>query len=121
MAESTEEITVPQFFLFGLDRWYYQRWQEKGKKPSFNIADYFRENCQVMDVKAGESRMIRKACYRNSFINMGYGLEYVEGYVTVSGLPISHAWNKRKEEYVDYTLIPRKDEKYVGIVIPRER
>ncbi len=69
-------------------------------------------------------RGTKRRCYMNAFrlASARPELAYVEGYVTVYGVPIEHAWCEHREtgEVIDPTLrAPHKMVgEYLGVVIP---
>jgi len=69
----------------------------------------------VVDADSYIGSLPAKQCYGNAAMTaINEGLTYVEGYTTVCGLPIQHAWNISKDGKVrDYTL-DNDDAKYGG-------
>lgn len=67
------------------------------------------DKSQIKQIKQ-RVRPKQNECYCNAFhfctqsgIN-DHDIKYVEGYTTVSGIPIEHAWNKVDDKYIDITF-----------------
>lgn len=89
----------------------------------FNPGAKILKDGKMYEPRIGTPRMTPKACYQNAAMNCFShdGYKYIEGYTSVMGLPISHAWNvDANGKAVDYTLdrlLPGQE--YVGVEVPR--
>lgn len=95
---------------------------EKNGVP-FNIYEYFLKNAKEYKPKKTEKRGVPQHCYHNAKqMMMKKKAKYIEGYVLVHGVPLSHAWNELKGEMVDCTIEHPGNEIYAhyGMEIPKE-
>ena len=96
---------------------------QKGFKttPAQFLLDYGRKYKIDENTYKGE-RDTPKECYRNATLISwkDSDLTYVEGYVTVRGIPIEHAWIiDRKKKVIDTTLNEKEEHTYFGVPINR--
>lgn len=98
------------------------RLKESGllRSPATLLLKYGREY-QIDEESFAGKRMQAHMCYRNAgmLALADDSLIYVEGYTTVYGIPIEHAWCIRHSNgaVVDPTIVPRPDDErvYYGV------
>lgn len=77
---------------------------------------------EITNMDKGLPRMTAKRCFNNAceVAMQQVGMDYVEGYTFVHGIPIEHAWNAAKDggRHVDYTIEDPEGRPYLGLRIP---
>ena len=69
----------------------------------------------------GGPKMSPGARFRNAGRkHIHHGLEYVEGYVSVKGFGLVHAWNIDSKGPVDFTSGWGPEYEYLGLIIPND-
>lgn len=85
-----------------------QKAQDMDSIECVPLSDIFAKS-EIKQIKQ-RVRPKQNECYSNAFHFCtqsgisGHELKYVEGYTTVAGIPIEHAWNKVDDKYIDITL-----------------
>jgi len=88
----------------------------------FNPYQYFKDNYKEFQVKDGTPKMAKKQCFTNAALvaKTKQSARYVEGWMTIYGVPIQHAWNVEGNQAYDYTFVDPQKSSYFGIEIPEK-
>jgi len=92
---------------------------KKLRKMLFYPFEWFIENYRTNIVLPGSPIMSRRRCYNNSLEMMQDRYKYVEGFIILRGVPLSHAWNEDREgNWIDFTIPNVEEQIYFGTILP---
>lgn len=100
----------------------YGRMFESQGTKHWNPYAFFLANLREYKVAPGFRQMTPKHCFTNAAIqSVGADYDYIDGYVSVCGLLIRHAWNEMDGEAFDFTIRDDCAERgYFGVRFPAE-
>lgn len=85
----------------------------------WNTHAFLRDNMRECEVEPGSIKMEMKECYNNSAIQtLANGLDFVDGFVSVCGILVRHAWNADGDQMLDFTIENPGEREYFGIRYP---
>lgn len=99
--------------------WAMMQQMQIGAADRWGTHAFLRDNMQQFKPGAGWARMTQKECYNNSAIQtIVSGLDFVDGFVSVSGILIRHAWNADGDDALDFTIEDCEEREYFGVRFP---
>lgn len=103
-------------------REYANQWAELYQRQGveyWNAHAFLRDNIQPFEPGAGWVRMAQKECYQNTAIQtIASGLDFVDGFVSVCGILIRHAWSADGDAALDFTIEDCGKHEYFGVRFP---
>lgn len=87
---------------------------------SWNTHAFLRDNIQPFEPQAGWAKMAQNECYNNTAIQtVANGLDFVDGFVSVCGILIRHAWSADGDKALDFTIVDDCGKReYFGVRFP---